>query len=138
MTVPLATFANVVWFLACLARIEQRRMPSLDMDCIVTNQSAGSACSAGGGGGEEWAALRPRLLPAATAWLDPHGAHGWGLGRHETLGLVSAADPAAAAANLLLFLLRREARPPHLALLQVLLGRLADPRFTACKSFGPR
>lgn len=56
--------------------------------------------------GADWAALRPRLLPAATAWLDPDGRHGWQLGP----GLAAAADPAAAALNLLLFLLGREAR----------------------------
>lgn len=73
--------------------------------CSTDTESVWHAC-AGGGGGSEWAALRLRLLPAATAWLDPDGRHGW----RSSPGLAAAADPAAAALNLLLFLLRREAR----------------------------
>jgi len=66
---------------------------------------------AGEAGSGEWAALRPRLLPAALAWLDPDGQHGWGSrsGQGPGAGLAAAADPAAAAANLVLFLLVREA-----------------------------
>ncbi|KAK9844105.1 hypothetical protein WJX81_004597 [Elliptochloris bilobata] len=57
-------------------------------------------------GGPEWGALRPHLLPAVIAWLDPDGMHGW----RASPGLAASADPAAAALNLLLFLLGREAR----------------------------
>ena len=72
----------------------------------VWQRATGKRCIAGAPGGPEWEVLRPRLLPAAAAWLDPGGARGWRAGP----GLVASADPAAAALNLLLFLLGREAR----------------------------
>ena len=43
---------------------------------------------AGAPGGSDWEVLRPRLLPAAAAWLDPDGAHGWRVGP----GLAASAD----------------------------------------------